>query len=116
MPIEGSNLQEPSCIWQLCRPIPPILLPPFTRACTPNCRWGKLEGDEFGHAILAAYAEAVLWKRNIFRTPSGAEGKKFVQNDGANFSSICILGQLSDGVIRTDRSDDHALTSTSEAA
>ena len=54
-------------------------LPSFTPACDPNSQWGNLTGDEFSHAISAAYFEAVHWKRNIFLVPSGAEGKEFVQ-------------------------------------
>ena len=35
-------------------------------------------GEDFSHSITCAYDEIVTWKRNIFRVPSGAIGKKFV--------------------------------------
>ena len=57
----------------------PKALPPFTPACASNIRRGNLKGDDFCHAIMAAYHEAVHWQRNIFLTPSGAEGKEFIQ-------------------------------------
>ena len=57
----------------------PTVLPSFTPACAPSIRWGNLDGDDFCDAITAAYHEAVHWQRNIFLTPSGAEGKEFIQ-------------------------------------
>ena len=55
------------------------VLPSFTPACAPSIRWGNLDGDDFCDAITAAYHEAVHRQRNIFLTPSGAEGKAFIQ-------------------------------------
>ena len=37
-------------------------LPAFTPACFSNSQWGNLTSDEFSHAIMAAYSEAVHWK------------------------------------------------------
>ena len=53
-------------------------LPAFQPAPPPRFDWGLLDGDDFSHALSAAYAEAMHWRRNIFSIPSGAAGKAFV--------------------------------------
>ena len=53
-------------------------LPAFQPAPPPRFNWGLLDGDDFSHALSAAYAEVVHWRRNIFSVPSGAAGKAFV--------------------------------------
>ena len=45
---------------------------------TPTFIWGPLSGSEFKQVTDAAYAETVHWCRNLFKVPSGKEGKAFV--------------------------------------
>ena len=40
--------------------------------------WGTVDGESFAHALRAARAECVHWKRNVFNVPSGSVGKSFV--------------------------------------
>ena len=44
-----------------------------------NFTWGQFDGTDAGHAIHAAYAEVVHWRRNIFKIPWGVAGKDFVR-------------------------------------
>ena len=60
-------------------------LPPFTAASEPAFTWGRLEGEEFAHAIHCAYSEIVHWRRNVFSVPSGKTGKMFVRELTALF-------------------------------
>ena len=39
---------------------------------------GPLSGSEFKQVTDAAYAETVHWRRNLFKVPSGKEGKAFI--------------------------------------
>ena len=43
-----------------------------------NFDWGNLSGEDFTHVIDATYAEIVHWRRNLFKIPSGKEGRAFV--------------------------------------
>ena len=52
--------------------------PPFVPMSALPSSWGSVTGEEISHSITCAYDEIVTWKRNIFRVPSGAVGKKFV--------------------------------------
>ena len=40
--------------------------------------WGEVDGPAFTSLIKDAYSEVVNWRRNLFTIPSGASGKKFV--------------------------------------
>ena len=62
-------------------------LPPYTALGAPDFSWGWLSGHDFVHAVTAAYAEAVHWRRNIFSVPSGKAGKDFVQELSRLFRS-----------------------------
>ena len=45
----------------------------------PNFVWSdNMDGVDFRDAILAAYAEVIHWKSNLFLTPSGKAGKAFL--------------------------------------
>ena len=52
-------------------------LPEFTPLAEPNFTWGCNDGRTFCESINAAYNEAVHWRRNIFKVPSGKAGKEF---------------------------------------
>ena len=61
--------------------------------------WGTVDGEPFAHALRAARAECVHWKRNVFNMPSGSVGKSFVCemvrlltafNDGSPWKSIAL--------------------------
>ena len=69
-------------------------LPAFTPTCFSNSQWGNLTSDEFSHAIMAAYSEAVHWKRNIFLVPSGSVGKEFIQEMARIFEAYAEGSQL----------------------
>ena len=40
--------------------------------------WGSLDTTSFLHAVEAAYAEVVHWRKNSFPVPFGSPGRKFV--------------------------------------
>ena len=44
----------------------------------PCFTWANIPGEDFAHALDAAYAEVVTWRRNLFNVPSGRNGKAFV--------------------------------------
>ena len=70
-------------------------LPAFiTPACFSNSQWGNLTSDEFSHAIMAAYSEAVHWERNIFLVPSVSVGKEFIQEMARIFEAYAEGSQL----------------------
>ena len=54
-------------------------LPEFSKSAEPNFQWGNLDGEDFVHATLSAYAEVVHWRRNLFLVPYGKIGKMFVK-------------------------------------
>ena len=63
------------------------VLPSFTPAHDLNFTWGHLNGEEVECEIDKAYDEVVHWRRNIFKIPSGKQGKAFVQEMASLFLS-----------------------------
>ena len=57
---------------------PPSELPDFAPIATGVFTWGEHDSSAFSSSVKAAYSEIVHWKRNIFAVPSGALGKRFV--------------------------------------
>ena len=55
-----------------------VSLPPFTPTADSRFAWGDVDADTFTHSIIAAYAEVVNWKHNVFSNPLGSIGKAFV--------------------------------------
>ena len=55
-----------------------VSLPPPTTMATPSFVWGEIDAFSFTHALNAAYAEAVHWRKNNFAIPYGNHGKQFV--------------------------------------
>lgn len=62
-------------------------LPCYTPVHDPNFRWGEISGEEVDHEISKAYEEVVHWCRNVFKIPSGGQGKAFVQEMASLFQS-----------------------------
>ena len=57
----------------------PCKLPAFTEMSSSDYTWSDIKsGADFTHAITAAYAEIVHWRRNLFLAPSGKAGKRFI--------------------------------------
>jgi len=69
-------------------------LPEFQPASAPSFNWGSLEGEDFAHALTAAYAEVVHWRRNIFSVPSGSAGKAFVLELSRLIRAFCERSAL----------------------
>ena len=49
------------------------------RAAKPDFKWSERSGEDFCKDINAAYEVVSLWRKNVFKLPSNATGKKFVQ-------------------------------------
>ena len=64
-------------------------LPASQPASAQQFTWGSLEGEDFAHALSAAYAEVVHWRRNIFCIPSGSAGKVFVLEVSRLIRAFC---------------------------
>ena len=54
-------------------------LPSFTRVANPDFQWGERRGEDFCKDINDAYEVTALWRKNVFKLPGSAAGKKFVQ-------------------------------------
>ena len=54
-------------------------LPSFTAIPAPNFQWGQKHGEYFVQIVNRCYDEAVHWRRNLFKIPSGKAGVAFVQ-------------------------------------
>ena len=50
----------------------------FTPMAEPIFVWGSVDTDSFIKSLRSAYAEAVHWRRNCFKVPSGNIGNSFV--------------------------------------
>ena len=87
-----------------------------------NFRWGELSGEEVDHEISKAYEEVVHWWRNMFKIPSGGQGKAFVQENGQPIPVLCgcfckgesssegcngTTGSRTSEAIQTTKSKDH---------
>jgi len=52
----------------------------FTKTADPTpAVWGSLKGSEVSETFENAYDEIIKWKRNLFKVPSGAQGKAYVK-------------------------------------
>ena len=69
-------------------------LPSFEPLPDPDYRWNDLTGPEFSNAINDAYNQLVHWKPNLFRVPSGSNGKKFVSELARLFQAFADASAL----------------------
>ena len=53
--------------------------PHYSPQSDPIFSWGRYDGATFCEIVNAAYDEAVHWRRNIFKIPSGKCGKDFTR-------------------------------------
>jgi hypothetical protein len=53
-------------------------LPVYTPVQENTFNWGEKSGNVFTESIRVAYEEMIAWRRNIFKVPSGRQGKRFV--------------------------------------
>ncbi len=65
-----------------------------------NFSWGILSGADFSQALEAAYAEAVHWRRNVFKIPSGRAGKDFTAEMARLFRSYAEASSLESVAIK----------------
>ena len=62
-----------------CQVCVPLQLPTFEPACyIDNVKWGKHVGVEIETSLNEIYSKVVCWQRNLFKLPSGASGKAFI--------------------------------------
>ena len=54
-------------------------LPCYTPISEPNFVWGCEDSQNFKGDLNRIYDEAVHWRRNLFKVPSGKPGKSFVR-------------------------------------
>ena len=66
---EGSNPSSSDLIPDLA---------PFTTANN-QFKWGEIDGIKISADIDLIYSEIVHWRQNLFKIPSGRQGKSFVQ-------------------------------------
>ena len=69
-------------------------LPTFISVSNADFVWGDLEGKAFITSIDCAYEEIVHWKKNLFKVPSGKQGKLFVRELARLYSSYAEGGGL----------------------
>ena len=69
-------------------------LPSFEPLSDPDYQWNDLTGPEFSNAINDAYNQIVHWKANLFRVPSGSNGKKFVSELARLFQAFADASAL----------------------
>ena len=48
-----------------------------------SAKWGHLTGQEISSALDLVYNTVITWKPNVFKLPSGAVGKEFVEEIGS---------------------------------
>ena len=54
-------------------------LPSFTAIPAPNFQWSEKHGEYLMQIVDHCYDEAVHWRRNLFKIPSGKAGVAFLQ-------------------------------------
>ena len=69
-------------------------LPNFQKMANPVFTWGPLDGPTCVSIINKTYDEAVCWKPNLFRLPSGRVGESFVQELTHLFHSYATSSAL----------------------
>lgn len=62
-------------------------LPAFSPSQPVTFQWGDLTGDEVMNVCGEAYEKIVQWKSNLFKLPSGRQGKAFVNELASLFRS-----------------------------
>ena len=62
-------------------------LPPFSPAHSPDFKWGEMEGVKVVVDIDMIYSEIVHWRHNLFKIPSGKQGKVLVQEMARLFNA-----------------------------
>ncbi|MEO7176742.1 MAG: hypothetical protein ABI002_13220 [Saprospiraceae bacterium] len=63
-------------------PVPPVILgelPAFPPLSRPTFTWGTRDAACFITDVNRAYEATTKWRKNVFKLPSGAVGKKFTQ-------------------------------------
>lgn len=68
-------------------PSPTVDLPEPVPMARPVFQWGTVSGEEFVRVVDSVYDEVVHWRRNLFKVPSGKEGKAFVSELARLFRS-----------------------------
>ena len=54
--------------------------PSFVKTPDPTpAIWGSLKGLEISKTFESAYDEVIKWKKNLFKVPSGAQGKAYIK-------------------------------------
>ena len=67
----------------------------------PSFVWSEeIDGASFSHAITAAYAEIIHWKRNQFHAPSGKAGISFVNTLASLFRAYGECSSMESIAIR----------------
>ena len=59
----------------------------YTPANKMNFRWGDLDWEEVDQEITKSYDEIVQWHQNLFKIPSGKQGKTFASEMAGLFQS-----------------------------
>ena len=54
------------------------MLPVFTESPPPSFCWGSLDGQSCVSLVGSCYSEAIKWKLNLFKVPTGKVGIVFV--------------------------------------
>ena len=74
----GEEISQDACV-NSCIPSPiQHALPSFKPMSCGKGTWQDLTGVEFSAAIDDAYLQIVHYRKNLFKVPSGASGKRFV--------------------------------------
>ena len=68
--------------------------PNFHPMSEPSFMWGCHDGKTFCKIVDTAYNEAVHWRRNIFKIPSGRIGKQFTKEMARLFKSYARISWL----------------------
>ena len=79
LPAQQTHLIQPDVLPPHEHAIKPNL-PTYRKTCiTPNTSYNNVSGEYFSHSIDKIYNESVKWKRNLFQTPTGQQGKSFTK-------------------------------------
>lgn len=72
---------------EVSQSIAPDSLPPFEPAQPTNFTWGNRSAEEISTTLNEIYEETVHWRKNLFKVPSGKQGKSFVAELARLFQS-----------------------------
>ena len=70
------------------------VLPPFSPANPPNFTWGEMDGVKVAEDIDRIYSEIVHWRHNVFKIPSGKQGKAFVYEMARLFNAYAEASSM----------------------